>query len=150
MQKNENITAILDIEDLISLEHILSDYKRVLKENGILKEEKEQAWEEWNNLEQGSYETEQKLKQQIKESQKENEELKLDLHEMTISNEHKKKEWIHKAILNSYIPKQKIKDRIEELKLLDFGTNLVSQSTANLTTICILQQLLESEENCGE
>ena len=101
-------------EEIKAIEHILSDYKRVLKENGILKEEKEQAWEEWNNLEQGSYETEQKLKQQIKELQKENEELKLDLHEMTISNEHKKKEWIHKAILNSYIPKQKIKDKIEE------------------------------------
>lgn len=43
--KDENITAILDIEDLISLEHILSDYKRVLKENGELnkkiKEQKE-------------------------------------------------------------------------------------------------------------
>lgn len=59
-----------------ALEHIVSDYKKVLKENEILKEEKEQAWEEWNNLEQGSYETEQKLKQQIKESQKENEELR--------------------------------------------------------------------------
>lgn len=55
-------------------------YKRVLKENEILKEEKEQAWEEWNNLEQGSYETEQKLKQQIKKLQKENEELKADLY----------------------------------------------------------------------
>ncbi len=31
--KDENITAILDIEDLISLEHILSDYKRVLQKN---------------------------------------------------------------------------------------------------------------------
>lgn len=61
-----------------ALEFILSDYKRVLKENEILKEEKEQAWEEWNNLEQGSYETEQKLKQQIKELRKENEELKQD------------------------------------------------------------------------
>ena len=60
----------------IAIEHILSDYKRVLKENEILKEEKEQAWEEWNNLERGSYETKQKLKQQIKELQKENEELK--------------------------------------------------------------------------
>jgi len=59
-----------------AMQHILSDYKRVLKENEILKEEKEQAWEEWNSLEQGSYETEQKLKQQIKESQKENEELR--------------------------------------------------------------------------
>lgn len=57
-------------------QHILSDYKKVLKENEILKEEKEQAWEEWNNLEQGSYGTEQKLKQQIKELKKENEELK--------------------------------------------------------------------------
>nr|DAV93895.1 MAG TPA: hypothetical protein [Caudoviricetes sp.] len=36
--KDENITAILDIEDLIGLEHILSDYKRVLKENESLKE----------------------------------------------------------------------------------------------------------------
>jgi hypothetical protein len=50
-----------------AMQHILSAYKRVLKENEILKEEKEQAWEEWNNLEQGSYETEQKLKQQTKE-----------------------------------------------------------------------------------
>ena len=30
--KDENITAILDIEDLISLEHILSDYKRLQEE----------------------------------------------------------------------------------------------------------------------
>lgn len=58
-----------------AIEHIVSDYKKVLKENEILKEEKEQAWEEWNNLEQGSYGTEQKLKQQIKELKKENEEL---------------------------------------------------------------------------
>lgn len=62
-------------EEINAIEHILSDYKRVLKENEILKEEKEQAWEEWNNLEQGSYGTEQKLKQQIKELRKENEEL---------------------------------------------------------------------------
>lgn len=48
-------------------QHILSDYKRVLKENEILKEEKEQAWEEWNNLEQGSYETELKLKEENRE-----------------------------------------------------------------------------------
>ena len=60
----------------IIIERFLSNYKRVLKENEILKEEKEQAWEEWNNLERGSYETKQKLKQQIKELQKENEELK--------------------------------------------------------------------------
>ena len=47
-----------------AMQHILSAYKRVLKENEILKEEKEQAWEEWNSLEQGSYETELKLKEE--------------------------------------------------------------------------------------
>ena len=65
-----------DIKALTESIKIVSDYKRVLKENEILKEEKEQAWEEWNNLERGSYETEQKLKQQIKELQKENEKIK--------------------------------------------------------------------------
>ena len=39
----------------------------------------------------------------------------------------------------------KIKAKIEELEKLDFGTDLVSQSTANLTTIIILQSLLEKE-----
>lgn len=74
-EKN-NKEKINRADELINIqETILSAYKRVLKENEILKEEKEQAWEEWNNLEQGSYGTEQKLKQQIKELQKENEEL---------------------------------------------------------------------------
>ena len=41
--KDENITAILDIEDLMSLEHILSDYKRVLKENEELKNQEATA-----------------------------------------------------------------------------------------------------------
>lgn len=72
-----------------AIEHILSDYKRVLKENEILKEEKEQAWEEWNNLEQGSYGTEQKLKQQIKELKKENEELKKDYYNVINKIENK-------------------------------------------------------------
>lgn len=39
----------------------------------------------------------------------------------------------------------KIKAKIEELEKLDFGTDLVSQFTANLTTITILQSLLEKE-----
>lgn len=41
--KAEDIIAILDIEDLISLEHILSDYKRALKENEELKNQEETA-----------------------------------------------------------------------------------------------------------
>ena len=40
--KDENITAILDIEDLISLEHILSNYKRVLEINEVLLKENEE------------------------------------------------------------------------------------------------------------
>ena len=87
---------------------ILSDYKRVLKENEILKEEKEQAWEEWNNLEQGSYETEQKIKQQIKKLQKENEELKADNYELNNR--------INDLLDN--ISVQKVKDRIEKYKKL--------------------------------
>lgn len=39
--KDENITAILDIEDLISLKHILLDYKRVLEINKVLLKENE-------------------------------------------------------------------------------------------------------------
>lgn len=127
-----------------ALEHILSDYKRVLKENEILKEEKEQAWEEWNNLEQGSYGTEQKLKQQIKESQKENEELRAkwdkDTHilqnkldyanadriDLAQQNKELRKEneelnyklhskKIALEIYNRYIPKSKLKDIIDRI-----------------------------------
>lgn len=61
-----NKNHINNTKERNALYNILSDYKRVLKENEILKEEKEQAWEEWNNLEQGSYETEQRLKRKLK------------------------------------------------------------------------------------
>ena len=96
------------VEDLLQEVYkvILSDYKRVLKENEILKEEKEQAWEEWNNLEQGSYETEQKIKQQIKKLQKENEELKESyMCAQACAN----------MVFDKIIPVQKVKDKIEEL-----------------------------------
>lgn len=102
-----------------AIEHILSNYKRVLKENEILKEEKEQAWEEWNNLEQGSYGTEQKLKQQIKELRKENEELKFEERRRTIGKygDAEIHNVINKILSNDYIPIQKVKDKIEEEKL---------------------------------
>lgn len=41
--KAEDIIAILDIEDLISLEHILLVYKKILKENEELKNQEETA-----------------------------------------------------------------------------------------------------------
>ena len=127
-----------------AIEHIISDYKRVLKENEILKKEKEQAWEEWNNLEQGSYETEQKLKQQIKESQRENEELKERIREHTLLIS-------PYYVKENYIPIQKIKDKIEEENLplvivggrrnkrtLEYGIKLGRRQA--------LQELLGSEE----
>lgn len=50
------------------------------------------------------------------EQQKEIKELTLDLEEMTKSNNHKLENWVHKNILNSYISKHKIREKIEELK----------------------------------
>ena len=51
----------------------------------------------------------------------------------------------HEQVKQLYTPNSKIKEKINYLKSLDFGTDLVTQSTANLTTICILQELLEGE-----
>lgn len=129
-----------------SLRYILSDYKRVLKENEILKKEKEQAWEEWNNLEQGSYETEQKLKQQIKESQRENEELKERIREHTLLIS-------PYYVKENYIPIQKIKDKIEELnreigKSIDnskggLDEEFIEKAGKLLAQKRILQELLE-------
>ena len=152
--------------EIKALEHILSDYRRLLKENETLKKEKEQAWEEWNNLEQGSYETEQKLKQQIKELQKENEEL-LELkvsasaHNRILELE-KENEELHKEIermksLDIYklvedwetsqlIPIQKVKDKIEEIveKIKHEENEKVVIYLSKQKNI--LQELLESEE----
>ena len=151
--KDENMTAILDIEDLISLKHILSDYKRVLeinevllKENEILKEEKEQVWEEWNNLERGSYETEQKLKQQIKELQKKNDELKkLMAHKNWYTQ--KLEEDLFENASNYVIKKEKVKDKIKEI-----GEKIKYEENEKVVIYLhkqknILQELLkESEE----
>ena len=133
----ECINCETNYTEITSIKRIVDSYKRLLKENETLKKEKEQAWEEWNNLEQGSYETEQKLKQQIKELQKENEEL-LELkvsasaHNRILELE-KENEELHKEIermksLDIYklvedwetgqlIPIQKVKAKIEELDI---------------------------------
>ena len=153
-----NKTHINNTKERNALYNILSDYKRVLKENKILKEEKEQAWEEWNNLEQGSYETEQKLKQQIKESQRENKELNYKLHSKKIALE----------LYNRYIPKSKLKDIIDRIdydikktkEIISKNTNIYASyrkndyqivrlramNTKSLDIKKRLQELLESEE----
>lgn len=152
-------------------QHILSDYKKVLKENEILKEEKEQAWEEWNNLEQGSYGTEQKLKQQIKELRKENEELKnkLNLKQFDVNIVYN--DYLEK--LDEYernnIPKSKLKDIIDRIdydikktkEIISKNTNIYASyrkndyqivrlramNTKSLDIKKRLQELLERKNN---
>ncbi len=134
-----------------ALEHIVSDYKKVLKENEILKEEKEQAWEEWNNLEQGSYGTEQKLKQQIKELKKENEELKFEERRRIIGKygDAEIHDVINKILSNDYIPVQKVKDKIEELKRFIYTGENAPQDFLQYRVkakIQALQELLEGRK----
>lgn len=53
-----------------AIETVLSMLKEKDKEIENLKMEKDEAWEEWNNLEQGTYEEEQRLKSAIKKKNK--------------------------------------------------------------------------------
>ena len=112
--KDENMTAILDIEDLISLKHILLDYKRVLEINEVLL--------------------------------KENEELKaLDLSNSKMIANMSTRHFHDREKIRNSIPKQKIKDKLEEL-------NKEIKSCAEIDAIFkikqeqILQELLESED----
>ena len=114
-----------------AMQHILSDYKRVLKENEILKEEKEQAWEEWNNLEQGSYETELKLKEENRKLKAEMKDgvIAIKLYALQTENEKLKNKIEHyQKLQHNYIEKY---DEINE------GLQAM---------ISALQELLESEE----
>ena len=110
-----------------------------------LKEEKEQAWEEWNNLEQGSYETEQKLKQQIKKLQKENEELK---------NQEATARRINELLVQRYsnsIPVQKVKDKIrkneEIIDISNDGDLIHELCQKNKVYEELLEEMKVGEEN---
>lgn len=94
-----------------AIEHILSDYKRVLKENGELRAK----WDKDTHILQNKLDYANAdridLAQQNKELRKENEELNYKLHSKKIALE----------IYNRYIPKSKVKEKIEELdKRIDF------------------------------
>ena len=144
-----------------AIEHIVSDYKKVLKENEILKEEKEQAWEEWNNLEQGSYGTEQKLKQQIKELKKENEELKFEERRRIIGKygDAEIHDIINRTLSNDYIPVQIIEDFIKKYQKLSdefyekfLETNRTDKDLHDVGLACdakvqVLQELREGGQS---
>ena len=151
----ECINCETNYTEITSIKKIVDSYKRLLKEDETLKKEKEQAWEEWNNLEQGSYETEQKLKQQIKELQKENEELKNKIMEKEleiIGKEEYTKASMGEIIEQYYtaneecIPVQKVKEKIEEIveKIKHEENEKVVIYLSKQKNI--LQELLESEE----
>lgn len=116
----------IDNRDKEAIEHILTDYKRVLKENEELLEVKVST----------------SAHNRILELEKENEELKERIREHTLLIS-------PYYVKENYIPIQKIKDKIEELKkkveeLTDDkgywgGSDLLDQ-------IEVLQELLESEE----
>ena len=159
----ECINCETNYTEITSIKRIVDSYKRLLKEDETLKKEKEQAWEEWNNLEQGSYETEQKLKQQIKELQKENEELKNNktLVEKILDKGKGFTLQQTQYIWEHYIPVQKIKDIIDRIdydikKTKEIISNdaksnyqitrLKAMNTKSLDIKKRLQELLESEE----
>ena len=125
--------GIRDVRILLNL------LEKLQKENEILKEEKEQAWEEWNNLEQGSCETEQKLKQQIKKLQKENEELKrLIAHKNGYTK--KLEEDLFENAENYVIPIQKVKDKISERR---FELQQEYKDFEDDAILIVLQELIE-------
>lgn len=118
-----------------AIEHILSDYKRVLKENEELKIK--------NNA----------IKRES-EAYAENM-IRLD-NELNLEKEKSKYEWIRQNCLPQelvnklYIPIQKVKDKIEELKQekKKYGNCLIEMYEDELVNrdIKILQELLESEK----
>jgi hypothetical protein len=131
-----------DIRALTESIDILSDYKRVLKENELLRKDIE-SWKKWEEIEyEERIEMSNKnceLEFDVEKLQKENEELKIknnaikreseayaeDMirldNELNLEKEKSKYEWIRQNCLSQelvnklYIPIQKVKDKIEEL-----------------------------------
>jgi len=109
-----------------------------------------QIYSVMNNFEDGLCEEMQEkvaeIKQFIENLIKGYRELEKDLHEMTISNNHKKENWIHKNCLNDYIPKSKIKEKIEELrKRNDKEPKGTMRDYLDNEVIRILQELMEDK-----
>lgn len=131
----------------LSTEHILSDYKRVLKDN-----------EELKNIElkskggaiKISLDGVLSLENKIKQLEKENKELKLYNNSITsqleqMTTEKFKNGYFHQSEFKDSIPVKKIKDKIEELKI-----NLVNMQGEELliyeSKIDVLQELLEGRK----
>lgn len=99
---DDNTTAILDIADLKSLKNILNELDRLQKENTCLKKEIDEAYNYVIGYENLKEENEE-LKEQVN---------MFDVAYSGVINESKK--WFDTA--HDSIPKQVIRDKIEELK----------------------------------
>ena len=112
--------------EIEAMEHILSDYKRVLQENEYMHNELD------------------KQQTKINKYAKENEELKKS--KITYEKVRDIQEKNKNIVDNNYIPKQKIKDKIEEInKMIAYEHNdaVIIQLGKQKR---VLQKLLESEE----
>ena len=67
--------------DDMDVDFLINSIEKLQCENRALKEGNAEAWEEWNNLEQGSYQTEQNLKKQLEKLRIENDKLRAIRHE---------------------------------------------------------------------
>lgn len=67
--------------DDVDVDFLINSIEKLQCENRALQEGNAEAWEEWNNLEQGSYQTEQNLKKQLEKLRIENDKLRVIRHE---------------------------------------------------------------------
>lgn len=121
--------------DSIKTDKEYSDYKRVLKINKVLLKENKELKIKNNAIKRESEAYAEHM-------------IRLD-NELNLEKEKSKYEWIRQNCLPQelvnklYIPKQKVKDKIEEVK--EFSENAISSVGLQLT-IEVLQELLEGRK----
>lgn len=134
------IKALSGAKYIWALQNLLSDYKRVLKENELLRKDME-GWKKYcEEIEEEQTEISNKnckLEFEIEKLQKENEDLHREINQrikLKIENE--------KIVDTQFIPVQKVKDKIEELK-----KNLYTvEHYETVGAINVLQELLEGRK----
>ena len=131
------------------LEHILSDYKRVLKESELLRKDIE-GWKKYcEEIEEEQTEMSNRnceLEFEIEKLQKENEELKNKLLD-TLEGQKVIEEETPQYIKENFIPVQKVKDKIEEInkKILN-APKYDEKISVYRYQKQILQELIEESE----
>lgn len=159
-------------KEIKAIEHILLDYKRVLKENEIYKKNSKIMSKEYlstaeqlkveikenfrlkNQLENNRkeyQETYEDIREELGELKKENEELKFEERRRIIGKygDAEIHDVINKILSNDYIPVQKVKDNIKKLEIKKEkarGERNILERFAIEKSINSLQELLESEE----